>query len=266
MKRKNEETFGGELFKLAKKYGKSVNNAEDLQNVWKEGFKEFFENALMAEFDHQIGYQKHERSNIQNRRNGYDTKELQSSFGGFNIQTPRDRNSEFEPHILPKRQKNIADVEQKIINMYGLGMSTRDIVKTIKDIFGFDLNPSYISKITDKILPQIENWKSKNLDKIYPFVFIDGMRFKIRSEGVGKEVTCYIILGINMDGIKEFIGYWIDESESSKHWLSIFNEIKSRGVEKIYIVSCDNLPGISDAIKRFFLKNINTKMCYSSNT
>ena len=250
-KEKNE-SFWAKLLKYAKMNNVDVSNATNIKNWLMGGFKNLLEEALKAEFDEHMGYDKFQKSENENYRNGSAHKKIKTSFGEFKINSPRDRNASFRPKIVPKRQSDISELEMKIINMYSMGSSTRVINETLKDIYRINLDPNYISKITDKILPNIHAWKTRKLKKIYPFVFIDGMRFNVRDNGMGKDVTCYIIIGVNIEGIKEILGYWIGESESAKQWAAIFEEIKSRGVEKILIVTSDNLKGISVAISSTF--------------
>ena len=156
-------------------------------------------------------------------------KKIKGHFDEQVIKIPRDRNSEFEPQIIKKHQRDISELEEKVILMYGKRFSNRDISETIHDIYGFNLDPTTISKITDAVQKDIEEFKNKGLEKIYPFIFIDGIRFKTREDGYSKEVSVYIVLGINLEGRKEVIGFYIGEYETSKMLLNVLNNIKIRG-------------------------------------
>ena len=204
--------------------------------------------------DEHLGYEKHEQSDSDNSRNGYSSKNVKGLFGSTEIKTPRDRGASFEPIIVQKNQSNISSVEEAIILMYAKGQSTRDITEHIKGIYKFNLDPTSISRIIDKILPDVEAFQNKPLQKTYAVVFIDGIRFKIREEGVSKEVSVYIPLGIDLEGKKDVLGYWIGESETSKYWLSVFDDMKQRGLKDILIMASDNLPGISEAIAAAYPK------------
>ena len=165
-----------------------------------------------------------------------------------------DRKSTFEPQVVKKRQKDISDIDQKIISMYAKGMTTWQISETIEDIYGFETSEGFISDVTDKILPQIEDWQNRPLDEVYPILYIDAIHYSVRDNGVIRKLAAYVILGINAEGKKEVLTISIGENESSKYWLSVLNELKNRGVKDILIICADGLTGIKEAIATAFPK------------
>ena len=189
-----------------------------------------------------------------NTRNGSSSKKVKSSYGEMDINIPRDRESTFEPQALKKYQKDISNIENQIISMYAKGMTTRDISSHIKQIYGFGISESMVSQITNKILPTIEEWQNRPLEKVYPFVFLDAIHYNVRENGVIVKKAVYIALGYNLNGLKEVLGMWIGENESAKYWLMVLNQLKERGLEDILIVSTDNLPGFTQAIEAVYPK------------
>lgn len=164
------------------------------------------------------------------------------------IEVPQDRKSTFEPKVVKKRQKDISEIDQKIISMYAKGMTTRQISDTLMDIYGFDASEGFISDVTDKLLPQIEEWQKRPLSEIYPVVFIDAIHYSVRDNNVIRKLAAYVILGINCEGRKEVLSIQVGENESAKYWLSVLNELRNRGVKDILILCADGLTGIKDAI------------------
>lgn len=203
---------------------------------------------LKAEMDDHLGYGKYERSEETNYRNGTKPKRFRSKYGEFEVGVPQDRQSSFEPQILPKRMKDISGIDNKIISMYAKGMTIRQISETIKDIYGFEISEGMVSDITDKLLPQIEEWQNHPLSEIYPIVFIDAVHFSVRNDGVIRKLAAYVVLGINADGRKEVLTIAIGENESSKGWLSVLNSQKNCRVKNILILCSDGLSGIKEAI------------------
>ena len=204
--------------------------------------------------DNHLGYSKSERSDNDDYRNGYKTKRVNSSYGSMEIQVPQDRNSSFEPQVVKKRQKDISDIDQKIISMYAKGMTTRQISDTLEDIYGFEASEGFISDVTDKILPQIEDWQNRPLAEIYPVIYIDAIHYSVRDNGIIRKLAAYVILGISIDGYKEVLTIQVGENESSKYWLSILNGLKNRGVKDIMIICADGLTGIKEAIAAAYPK------------
>ena len=203
---------------------------------------------METEMDEHLGYQKSQRSDSEDYRNGYKRKRVNSRYGTVDIQVPQDRNSTFEPQVVRKRQKDISSIDQKIISMYAKGMTTRQISETLEDIYGFEASEGFISDVTDKILPQIEDWQKRPLSEVYPVLYIDAIHYSVRDNGVIRKLAAYVILGINIDGQKEVLTIQVGDNESAKYWLSVLNELKNRGVKDILILCADGLSGIKEAI------------------
>ena len=170
------------------------------------------------------------------------------------ISVPQDRKSTFEPQVVKKRQKDISDIDQRIISMYAKGMTTRQISETLEDIYGFEASEGFISDVTDKILPQIEDWQNRPLEEVYPVLYIDAIHYSVRDNGIIRKLAAYVILGINQEGHKEVLTIQVGDNESSKYWLSVLNELKNRGVKDILIICADGLTGIKEAIATAFPK------------
>ena len=240
------------IHQLLEEYG--IQTAEDIQDALKDLLGGTIKEMMEAEMDNHLGYEKSQRSDSDDYRNGYKEKQVNSSYGSMKIEVPQDRKSTFEPQIVKKRQKDISDIDQKIISMYAKGMTTRQISDTIEDIYGFETSEGFISDVTDKILPQIEDWQNRPLDDVYPIIYIDAIHYSIRDNGIIRKLAAYVILGINKDGIKEVLSITVGENESSKYWLSVLNELKNRGVKDILIICADGLAGIKEAIAAAFPK------------
>ena len=178
--------------------------------------------------DEHLGYSKSERSDSDDYRNGHKTKRVNSSYGSMEIQVPQDRKSTFEPQVVKKRQKDISDIDQKIISMYAKGMTTCQISDTLEDIDGFEASEGFISDVTDKIMPQIEDWQNRPLSEVYPVLYIDAIHYSVRDNGIIRKLAAYVVLGINLDGQKEVLTIQVGENESSKYWLSVLNGLKNR--------------------------------------
>ena len=234
-----------------------VEDMSDLRSVFKEVVGEVLENGLEAELDDELGYSKYDYRNkdTQNSRNGYSRKSVRTSAGPVEIAVPRDRNGEFEPQIIKKNETSLTDdIEEKILSMYAKVMTTNDISAHIEDIYGLEVSDSLISRITDKILPVVKEWQQRPLESIYAVVFMDAIHYNVRSEGRIVKKAVYIAIGINMDGMKEVLGMYVGENESSKYWLSILNGLKNRGVEDILITCIDGLIGFLEAISAVYPK------------
>lgn len=202
--------------------------------------------------DGHLGYDRYERSDEPNYRNGTKPKRVRSKYGEFEVDMPQDRQSSFEPQVLPKRKKDISAIDDKIISMYAKGMTVRQISETIEDIYGFEVSEGMVSDITDKLLPKIEEWQNRPLSAVYPVVFIDAVHFSVRDDGVIRKLAAYVVLGINEDGKKEVLTIMIGENESSKYWLSVLNSLKNRGIKDILILCSDGLTGIREAVTAAF--------------
>lgn len=240
--------------KLLEEY--DIESAQDIQNALKDLLGGTIKEMMEAEMDEHLGYEKSERTETdeddRDYRNGYKSKRVNSSYGSFDIDVPQNRKSTFEPKVVKKRQKDISDIDHKIISMYAKGMTTTQISETIEDIYGFEASEGFISDVTDKIMPQIEEWQNRPLSSAYPIVFIDAIHFSVRDDSVVRKLAAYIVLGINTEGKKEVLTIEIGENESSKYWLSVLNSLKNRGIQDILILCSDGLTGIKEAITAAF--------------
>ncbi len=236
--------------------------AKDVQDALKDIFGPMFEAMLQGEMNSHLGYENNDKGEkqTQNRRNGYISKNVKTSMGGMTIDVPRDRDGSFEPQIVPKRTKDISDIDKKVLSMYAKGMSQRDISNTIEDIYGFKISHDTISQITDCVLDELNEWQSRPLKKCYPFVFVDCMYVTMRYEYESKETAVYTILGYDIDGHKDILGIWLNETESKHSWMQIFDEIKSRGVEDIFFISMDGVSGLEQGAKEIF-KGVVVQRC-----
>ncbi len=218
--------------------------------------KALLEKALEGEMTNHLGYSKNSKSgnNTGNSRNGKSKKTLQSDLGDFPIETPRDRNSEFEPKIIKKNQTRFDGFDDKIISMYARGMTTRDIKDHLKDIYNTEVSPDFISNVTNSVLEAVKEWQNRPLDSVYPIVYLDALSIKVRDEGQIVNKSVYLAIGVNMDGLKEVLGLWIERTEGAKFWLKVITELNNRGVEDIFIACVDGLKGFPDAINSVFPK------------
>ena len=231
-----------------------IQSAEDIQSALKDLLGGTIKEMMEAEMDEHLGYEKSERSDSDDYRNGYKAKRINSSYGSMDIKVPQDRRSTFEAQVVKKRQKDISDIDQKIISMYAKGMTTRQISDTLEDIYGFEASEGFISDVTDKIIPQIEDWQNRPLSEVYPVLFIDAIHYSVRDNGIIRKLAAYVVLGINQDGRKEVLTIEAGENESSKYWLSVLNSLKNRGVKDILILCGDGLSGIKEAIAAAYPK------------
>ena len=231
-----------------------IKDAHDIQEALKDLLGSTIKEMMEAEMEDHLGYEKSRRSDNDDYRNGYKSKTVKSSIGEVELEVPQDRKSTFEPQVVKKGQKDISDIDHKIISMYAKGMTTRQISDTIEDIYGFDVSEGFISDVTDKILPQIEEWQNRPLDDVYPVIYIDAIHYSVRDNGVIVKKAAYVILGLTMDGRKEVLSLAIGENESAKFWLNALNELKNRGVQDVMIICADGLTGIKEAISAAFPK------------
>lgn len=233
---------------------KNLKTSKDVNNFLKALVAPTLQAMLEAEMTEHLGYDKYSVSgrNSGNSRNGHSEKKLKGNLGTADLAVPRDRNGDFEPIAVKKYETVESGVEEKIISMYAKGMTTRDINAHMQDIYGVDVSSSMISSITDKVQPLVHEWQVRPLNAVYPIVYLDGIFFKVRSEGKIVTKCSYTILGITQDGMKELLGIWLAESEGAKFWLQVLNELKNRGVQDILIACIDGLAGFSEAIKTIF--------------
>ncbi|MEB7409624.1 IS256 family transposase [Mammaliicoccus sciuri] len=233
-------------------------SVEDMENALKDVFGPMFEAMLQGEMNNHLGYSSNDKSDkiTENRRNGYGNKTLNTTKGNIEINVPRDRDASFEPQLIKKRQRDVSEIEDKVISMYAKGMSQRDISSTIEDIYGFSVSHEMISDITDAVIPEMEEWQTRPLEKCYTFVFVDCLYTKIRTDYEIKEYAVYTILGYTIDGKKQILGLWLNETESKHKWMQIFDEIKAHGVEDIFFLSMDGVSGLESGVKAIFPKTI----------
>jgi len=232
-----------------------VKSADDVANALKDMFKDAIQEMMNAEFDTSIGYEKSDNKiDKTNYRNGISKKRVKSKFGEFDLDIPRDRNADFDPLIVPKNKRNISGIEDKVINLYARGLSTREISEEIEDIYGIEVSHTMVSNITDAVLPKIKEWQYRPLHSVYPIIFIDAIHFNVKEDNRIIKKAAYIILGVDTEGFKEVLGIWIGENESAKFWLGTFNDLKNRGVQDVLIICSDGLTGIKDAISTAFPK------------
>ena len=262
MARKKKELKANELLarQIIEQY--QPETVADMQNPLKDIFGPMFETMLQGEMSQHLGYENNERREKEttNRRNGYTKKNVKTSAGEVEIQVPRDREASFEPKLIPKRQRDVSAIEDKVLSMYAKGLSQRDIAETIEDIYGFEISHETISEITDRVIEQLEDWQNRPLKKFYTFLFVDCLYVTIRKDYETKNYAVYVILGYTADGIKEILGLWLNESESKHQWMQIFDELKTRGVEDVLFICMDGVSGLEDGAKAIF-PNVLVQRC-----
>ena len=260
-RRNNKNTKGAEIAKLILEQYKPESK-EDVQDALKDIFGPMFEAMLQGEMDNHLGYEAndHGSKRTDNRRNGYSKKTVRTSYGEIPVSVPRDRESTFEPQVIPKRVKDISGIEDKVISMYAKGMSQRDIADTIEDIYGFEMSHETISNITDRVMEQVYEWQNRPLKKFYTFLFVDCMYVTIKKDYETKSCAVYVILGYDVNGMKDILGIWINESEGKHTWMQIFDEIKSRGVEDVLFICMDGVSGLEEGAKSIF-KDVVVQRC-----
>lgn len=232
----------------------NIETVADIQAALRDLLGSTIKDMMEAEMEQHLGYQKSERSDSDDYRNGYKKKTVNTSMGSLELDVPQDSKSTFEPQIVKKRQKDISEIDQKIIAMYARGMTTRQISDTLYEIYGFEASEGFISDVTDKLLPKIEEWQNRPLEDVYPVVFIDAIHYSVRDNGIIRKLAAYVILGISCSGRKEVLSIHVGENESAKFWLSSLNELKNRGVRDIMVICADGLSGIKEAISVAFPK------------
>jgi len=237
-------------------------NAEEMQDALRDIFGPMFEAMLQGEMDNHLGYESndHGPKSTVNRRNGYNSKTLKTTMGEIEIQAPRDRDGSFDPQIIPKRTTDVSGIEEKVLTMYAKGMSQRDIADTIEEIYGFEISHETISTITDRVIETAQEWQNRPLKKFYTFVFVDCLYVNIRKEMETKSCAVYVILGYDVNGIKDILGIWIGEAEGKHYWMQIFDEIKARGVEDILFISMDGVSGLEEGARSIF-KDVVVQRC-----
>lgn len=236
---------------------KEYKNPEDLlgkDGIIKELTKRLVEKAMDAEMTHHLGYEKHspEGRRTGNSRNGRSTKTVKGDLGEVPIETPRDRNGSYEPQIIKKHQRRFDGFDDKIISMYARGMTTRDIQAHLQDIYDVEVSADLISTVTNSVITEVKEWQSRPLEEIYPIMYLDAMVLKVRSEGRVVNKSVYLALGINLEGMKDVLGIWIEQTEGAKFWLKVMTELRNRGMKDAFIVCVDGLKGLPEAIEATF--------------
>ena len=216
--------------------------------------KALVERALNGEMTHHLGYEKHSPSgnNSGNSRNGSTPKVLKGKRGQVEIEVPRDRNADFEPQLVKKNQTRFDGLDEKIISLYSRGMTTREIQGHLEEIYGVDVSPSLISNVTDAVLDEVRAWQSRPLDAVYPILYLDALQVKVKSGGTVRNKAIYLAFGVNLQGLKEVLGIWASDNEGSKFWMQVITELKTRGVQDIFIACVDGLKGFPEAIEAIY--------------
>ena len=239
-----------EIRALGAKLGSGIKTEQELTELTQSLRKAMIEAALGGEMTEHLGYEKHapEGHGTGNSRNGKSRKTLKGDHGEVEIDIPRDREGTFEPQIVKKGQTRLTAMDDQILALYARGMSTRDIVATFKDLYDADVSPSLISRVTDSVLEQVEQWQNRELDSLYPIVYLDCIVLKIRENKRVIKRSMYVALGVNLDGHKELLGLWLADTEGAKFWLAVLTELRNRGVQDILIACVDGLKGFPEAI------------------
>jgi putative transposase len=238
---------------------KDYEKPEDIlgeNGLLKQLTKAVLERAMQAELTHHLGYSKHDTkgNNSGNSRNGKSKKTLKGDFGSLPLEVPRDRNSSFEPQIVPKGQTRFEGFDDKILSLYARGMTTRQIKQHLEEIYQVEISPSLISSVTDAISDEVKAWQSRPLDEVYPIIYLDALVVKVRESSHIQNKAIHLILGINTSGRKEVLGLWITHNEGAKFWLQVLTDLKNRGVKDIFIACVDGLTGFPDAIEAAYPK------------
>ena len=232
---------------FAKEAAKGITTEQDLNDFRQVLTKITVEAALNAELEEHLGYRKHEPSDSNNSRNGYTRKTLRTEDGQFELNTPRDRLTHFEPQLVKNNQSRFTSMNDKILWLYARGMTTREIVSTFQEMYGADVSAQLVSRVTDAVIEQVVEWQSRVLDSVYPIVYLDCIVVKIRQDKRVINKSIYLALGVNMEGHKELLGMWMSENEGAKFWLNVLTELQNRGVKDILIACVDGLKGFPDA-------------------
>ena len=248
---------------LMKQYVDSQNftSTTEIMQAMKDLFRDAIQQVMESELDVELGYEKSERMSdsendnlSKNYRNGYSKKTIKTQLGEIEVKVPRDRNGEYEPKIIGKYSRNADGMEEKILSLYACGMSQRDIAEQIKNLYDVEISPELVSKISEKIMPEVNDWQNRPLEEVYPFMFMDAIHYKVKEDHRYITKAAYVVLGINMEGGKDILGIWIGEHESSKFWLNVLTELKSRGVKDVYLFCVDGLTGFREAIEAVYPK------------
>ncbi|MBR4962261.1 MAG: IS256 family transposase [Clostridia bacterium] len=234
----------------------------DILNSMKELFSDVLQQVMEAELEETLGYEKSSRASEntesgkgKNYRNGYSKKTVKTQLGEVDVKIPRDRNGAYEPKIIGKYSRNADGMEEKILALYACGMSQRDISEQIKNLYDVEISDGLVSKIVEKVTPEVNAWQNRPLESVYPFIFMDAIHYKVKEDHQYITKAAYVVLGIRMDGHKDILGVWIGENESAKFWLSVMNDLKNRGIRDVYVFCVDGLAGFREAIGAAFPKS-----------
>ena len=236
---------------------KNYKKPEDLigeNGLLKQLTKQLLERAMAAEMTEHVGYDKHDAAgnNSGNSRNGKSAKTIKGTFGELALETPRDRNGTFEPQIIEKHQRRFMGFDKNILSLYSRGLSTREIQQHLEEIYGVEVTAGLISSVTDEVLDEVKTWQNRQLDAVYPLMYLDAIQFKVRDNGHVKNKAIYLAIGVTIEGYKEVLGLWIAQTEGAKFWLQVVTELKNRGVTDIFIACVDGLKGFPEAIESVF--------------
>ncbi len=236
---------------------KNYKKPEDLvgeNGLLKQLTKQLLERAMAAEMTEHVGYDKHDAAgnNSGNSRNGKSAKTIKGTFGELALETPRDRNGTFEPQIIEKHQTRFTGFDKNILSLYSRGLSTREIQQHLEEIYGVEVTASLISSVTDEVLDEVKTWQNRQLDEVYPIMYLDAIQFKVRDSGHVKNKAIYLAIGVTIEGFKEVLGLWIAQTEGAKFWLQVVTELKNRGVIDIFIACVDGLKGFPEAIESVY--------------
>ena len=231
-----------------------IKSASDIEAALLDMFGGFIEQALEAELDQHLGYSRYDfrHKSTSNTRNGRKPKTIQTRLGETTVQAPRDREGSFQPQIVPKRQTNVIGIEDKILSLYAKGLSTRDISKTLEEIYGFETSHETISAVTDKVIPLIQEWQQRPLEPVYPIIYLDALHVKMRDGISASNKAVYCVIGVSLEGHKDVLSLSIGEAESASYWMGLLDELKARGVHDICIACVDGLSGFKQAIQAVF--------------
>jgi putative transposase len=240
---------------------KGYKKPEDLigeNGLLKQLTKQLLERAMSAEMTAHVGYEKHDATgdNSGNSRNGTSVKTMKGSFGTMPIEVPRDRNGTFQPQIIEKHQTRFTGFDENIISLYARGLSTREIQQNLQEIYHVEVSPALISNVTDEVIEEVRSWQNRQLEAVYPIVYMDAIQFKVRDSGHVRNKAVYLAIGVTMEGLKEVLGLWIAQTEGAKFWLQVVTELKNRGVRDILIACVDGLKGFPEAIEGIFPQTV----------
>lgn len=253
---KSDSVDQEKLAALSVELAKHIKSEQDIAALSRQLLKLTVEQALNVELEQHLGYAKHasEGRGSGNSRNGYSSKTLKGDIGEVEIQTPRDRQGGFEPQLISKGQTRLTEFDEQILTLYAKGMTTRDIAETFREMYGAEVSPSLISKVTEVVWETVQAWQTRPLEAVYPIVYLDGLVVKIRQDNRVINKTVHVALGVNLDGHKEVLGLWLAETEGAKFWLSVLTELQNRGLKDIFIVCVDGLTGFPEAIQTAYPK------------